>query len=70
MKANIWLKYEWIKNIEIINIQIIPRKNTSYPYSEEYPSFEDEYNVIYLDNNNYIQHGVVSTLNDISMIYE
>jgi hypothetical protein len=65
MKADIWSKYEWIENVEIINIQIIPRRNTYYPYSEEYPSFEDEYNVIYLDiTDNKIKHGVISRLDD------
>ena len=54
-------------SIDIINIQIIPRRNTSYPYSEEYPSFEDEYNVIYIGCDG-ITIDVVNALSDITII--
>ena len=68
--ADIWFikNDNWTYNVEIINIQIVPRKNTSYPYSEEYPQLEDEYNVVYLDTDNKIKHGVVSQLDDIRVL--
>ena len=67
-KACIMFKGGDLKTVNVVNVQIIPRKNTSYPYSEEYPDFEDEYNVIYMEYNG-VKSNVVSNLSDITVLF-
>ena len=67
-KADILFKYDGRKIVNVINVQIIPRTDTSYPYGLSNPHSFDEYHVIYMEYNG-IKSDVVRVLSDITVLF-